>query len=155
MGYRVAGGTEEQAMLRGHAVALGLIVAVVIAAAGGSARAAAPDWNAIADADTVVISTTNENGSTRRTTIWLVVVDGEAYIRTSRSTRWGGNVERDPDVALRGGDSVYRVRASFVEDEPLRARIVESFREKYGWTDAVANLMRGSHPRIMRLDARD
>ncbi len=138
-------------MLRAHAVALGLIVA--LAAAGGSARAEAPDWNAIAD--TAVISTTNENGSTRRTTIWLVVVDGEAYIRTSRSTRWGGNVERDPDVVLRGGDTDYRVRASFVEDEALRARIVESFREKYGWTDAVANVMRGSHPRIMRLDARD
>ncbi len=141
-------------MLRAHAVALGLIVAVAIAAAGGSARAETPDWNAIADADTVVISTTNEDGSTRRTTIWLAVVDGEAYIRTSRSTRWGGNVERDPDVVLRGGDTDYRVRASFVEDEALRARIVESFREKYGWTDAVANVMRGSHPRIMRLDAR-
>ncbi len=142
-------------MLRAHAVALGLILALAIAAAGGSARAAAPDWNAIADADTVRISTTNENGSTRRTTIWLVVVDGEAYIRTSRSTRWGGNVEREPDVVLSVGDTDHRVRASFVEDEALRARIVASFREKYGWTDAVANVMRGSHPRIMRLDARD
>ncbi len=142
-------------MLRAHAAALGLIVALAIAAAGGSARAAAPDWNAIADADTVAISSTNENGSTRRTTIWLIVVDGEAYIRTSRSTRWGGNVERDPDVVLSVGDSDHRVRASFVEDEALRARIVASFREKYGWTDAVANVMRGSHPRIMRLDARD
>ena len=142
-------------MLRAHAVALGLIVALAIAAAGGSARAAAPDWNAIADEGTVVVSTANENGSTRRTTIWLVVVDGEAYIRTSRSTRWGGNVEREPDVVLRIGDTDYRVRASFVEDEALRARIVASFREKYGWTDAVANVMRGSHPRIMRLDARD
>ncbi len=142
-------------MLRAHAVALGLIVALAIAAAGGSARAAAPDWNAIADAGTVVISTTNENGSTRRTTIWLVVVDGEAYIRTSRSTRWGGNMERDPDVVLRVGDTDYRVRASFVEDEALRARIVDSFREKYGWSDALVNVMRGSHPRIMRLDARD
>ncbi len=141
-------------MLRVHAVALGLIVAVAIAAAGGSARAAAPDWNAIADAGTVVISTTNENGSTRRTTIWLVVVDGEAYIRTSRSTRWGDNVERDPDVVLSVGDTDYRVRASFVEDEALRARVVDSFREKYGWSDAMVNVMRGSHPRIMRLDAR-
>ena len=142
-------------MLRTHAVALGLILAVASAAAGGSARAAAPDWDAIADEGTVVISTANENGATRQTTIWLVVVDGEAYVRTSRSTRWGGNLERDPDAVLRVGDIDYRVRASFVEDEALRARIVESFREKYGWSDAMVNVMRGSHPRIMRLDARD
>jgi hypothetical protein len=142
-------------MVRAHAVALGLIVAVAIAAAGGSARAAAPNWNALAEEDTVAISTTNENGSMRKTTVWLTVVDGKAYIRTSHSTRWGKNVERDPDVLLRAGDSEYRLRASFVEDEALRARIVESFREKYGWTDAVANVMRGSHPRIMQLDARD
>ena len=142
-------------MLRTHAVALGLILAVASAAGGGSARAAAPDWDAIADVGTVVISTANENGSTRQTTIWLIMVDGEAYIRTGRATRWGGNLERDPDAVLRVGDIDYRVRASFVEDEALRARIVESFREKYGWSDAMINVMRGSHPRIMRLDARD
>ncbi len=142
-------------MLRAHAVALGLFVTVAVAAAGGSARAAAPDWNAIADAGTVGISTTNENGSTRRTTIWLIVVDREAYIRTSRWTRWGGNVERDPDAVLSVGDSDHRVRASFVEDEALRARIVAVFREKYGWSDTLASVIRGSHPRIMRLDARD
>ncbi len=142
-------------MLRAHAVALGLTAVVAISAACGSARAGAPDWNAIGDEGTVVLSTTNENGSTRLTTIWLVVVDGEAYIRTSRSTRWGGNVEREPDVVLSVGETEFPVRASFVEDEALRARIVASFREKYGWTDALANVIRGSHPRIMRLDARD
>ncbi len=141
-------------MLRAHTVALGLIAAIAIAAAD-SAGAAAPDWNAIATEDTVAISTTNENGSARKTTVWLVVVDGEAYIRTSRSTRWGNNVERDANVVVSVGDTDHRVRAGFVEDEALRARIVETFREKYGWTDALADVMRGSHPRIMRLDARD
>ena len=141
-------------MLRAHTVALGLIAAIAIAAAD-SAGAAAPDWYAIASEDTVAISTTNENGSARKTTVWLVVVDGEAYIRTSRSTRWGNNVERDANVVVSVDDTDHRVRASFVEDEALRARIVETFREKYGWTDALADVMRGSHPRIMRLDARD
>ena len=141
-------------MLRAHTVALGLIAAIAIAAAD-SAGAAAPDWNAIATEDTVAISTTNENGSARKTTVWLVVLDGEAYIRTSRSTRWGNNVERDANVVVSVDDTDHRVRASFVEDEALRARIVETFREKYGWTDALADVMRGSHPRIMRLDARD
>ncbi len=141
-------------MLRAHTVALGLIAALAITAAD-SAGAAAPDWRAIASENTVAISTTNENGSTRKTTVWLAVLDGEAYIRTSRSTRWGNNVERDANVVLSVGDADHRVRASFVEDEALRARIVETFREKYGWTDALADVMRGSHPRIMRLDARD
>ena len=142
-------------MLRAQTVALGLILAAAIAAASGSARAAAPDWNAVTAEGTVVISTNNENGSARHTTIWLVVVDGAAYIRTSRSTGWGDNAERDPDVELSAGDSEHRLRVSFIEDEALRARVVESFREKYGWTDAVLNVVRGSHPRIMRLDPRD
>ena len=30
-----------------------------------------------------------------------------------------------------------------------------TFREKYGWSDAMVNVMRGKHPRIMRLDPRD
>ena len=60
--------------------------------------------------------TSKEDGSERETKVWLVVVDGQGYIRTSQGTTWGGNVERNPDIALRIEGSEYPLRAVFVED---------------------------------------
>lgn len=118
------------------------------------AQAAGPDWDAVAAVEEVDVLTTNEDGSPRDTVIWLAVLDGQGYIRTSQSTTWGGNVERQPDIALRIEEQEYPLRASFVSDEALREKIVATFREKYGWTDGMLNFMRGSDPRIMRLDPR-
>ncbi len=127
--------------------ALGLVVAA-------PAAAEVPDWGSLADVKQIQVLTTNEDGSARETTIWLAVLEGQAYIRTSNRTRWGGNVERDPDIALRIEGTEYLLRASFVTDEDLRERVVKAFREKYGWFDGFVNFVRGSSPRIMRLDAR-
>lgn len=118
------------------------------------AGAAEPDWNSVADVEEVRVLTTNQDGTPRETTIWLAVVDGRGYIRTSGWTRWGDNVERNPEIALRIGDTEYPLRASFVEDEALRAKIVATFREKYGRLDGFLGVFRGSKPRIMRLDPR-
>jgi len=118
------------------------------------ASAAEPDWNSVADVQEVRVLTTNQDGTPRETTIWLAVVDGRGYIRTSGWTRWGDNVERNPEIALRIGDTGYPLRASFVEDEALRAKIVATFREKYGRLDGFLGVFRGSKPRIMRLDPR-
>jgi hypothetical protein len=131
---------------------LGVAACLLGAVAAGAAEV---DWNAVADVEEVEVVTTNEDGTPRATTIWLIVVDGQGYIRTSGWTRWGGNVERNPDIALRIGDAEHLLRASFVEDEELRARIVAAFREKYGRFDGFLNVFRGSNPPIMRLDPRD
>jgi hypothetical protein len=128
-------------------------IACLLGAVAGSA--AEFDWNGVADVEEVRVLTTNEDGTTRETTIWLIVVDAQGYIRTSGWTRWGDNVERNPDIALRIGDTEHLLRASFVEDEALRARIVAAFREKYGRFDGFLDVFRGSKPRIMRLDPRD
>ena len=128
-----------------------MIVSMVLTA---SASAGAPDWNAVADVGTVVVLTADEDGDARETTVWLAVVDGQGYVRTSRSTRWGGNVVREPDIGLRIDDAEYPLRVSFVEEETLRQRIVATFREKYGWSDGMMAVFRGSKPRIMRLDPR-
>ena len=65
------------------------------------------------------VLTTNEDGSQRDTKVWLVVADGQGYIRTG-NTRWGGNVVRDPDVTLRIEGSDHALRVEFVEDEDQR-----------------------------------
>ena len=132
-----------------------LLGAVACLLGAVTADAAELDWSTVAEVEEVKILTANQDGTPRETTIWLAVVDGQGYIRTSGWTTWGDNVERNPDIALRVGDSEHLLRASFVEDEALRARIVATFREKYGRFDGFLDIFRGSKPRIMRLDPRD
>ena len=130
------------------------LAVVCLTLLAGPASNAAPDWAAVADVQEVQILTTNEDGSPRETTIWLAVLDGQGYIRTSQSTRWGGNAERQPEIALRIDGAEYPLRASFMTDDVLREQVVKAFREKYGWFDGFVNFVRGSSPRIMRLDPR-
>ena len=114
------------------------------------ADAAAPDWNAVKDVQTVEIVTTDEDGSARDTTIWLAVVDGQGYIRTGNST-WKGNIERNPDVTLRIEETEYPVRAEFVADAALKERVAQTLREKYGFSDSFIDIFRVGEPNIMRL----
>ena len=114
----------------------------------------APQWTSLAGEKTVFVLTADEDGEVRRTKIWLAVMDGQGYIRTSHSTRWGRNVVRDPAIVLESGGVEYPVLATFVEDPALRERVVTAFRAKYGWPDGLFQLFRGSNPHIMRLDAR-
>ena len=111
------------------------------------------DWEQYAEAGVVKVLSSNEDGSTRTTKVWLAVVDGQGYIRTG-GTRWGENVTRDPDIALRIGEQELELRVHFVEDPALRERVIAAFREAHGWRDALISPFRGSHPKIMRLDSR-
>lgn len=117
------------------------------------ATAGAPDWNAVAAVDTVEIVTADEDGTPRETTIWLAVVDGQGYIRTS-NTRWAENIARNPDVVLRIEGTEYPLRVEYIEDEALRARVHQTFRDKHGFSDAFISVFRSSHPKIMRLNER-
>jgi hypothetical protein len=117
------------------------------------AIAADLDWAAVADVGTVHVLTTDEDGDARATKIWLLVLDGWGYIRTSRRSTWGDNVEHNPDIGLRVERTDYPVRATFIVDEAERARIVAGFEVKYG-SNPILNLFRGDDPRIMRLESR-
>jgi hypothetical protein len=126
-----------------------LLLAVALAAAPAS-RAAGPDWNALAGVDTVEIVSTNEDGSPRDTTVWLVVVDGEGYVRTG-NTRWGANVERSPDVLLRVGGEEHALRAERVSNAPLIATVMQAFRDKYGLWDVAAGVLPGAGSKVLHL----
>ena len=114
------------------------------------AAAEAPDWESLREVQTVEVVTADEDGASRETTVWLVVVDGAGIVRTG-GTSWGENVVRKPELVLRAGEASYELRVEFVEDDALRQRITDAFREKYGFSDRMASWMRGSHPKIMRL----
>lgn len=119
-------------------------------ALGGAAAAVGPDWNKWADLETVEVISTDEGGGSRLTTIWIVVLDGQAYIRTAGTT-WGDNVEREGTLKIRGAPGEYVVRAEKVTDPALQEEVVAAFREKYGNSDVVAGLFRFGDRRIFRL----
>jgi hypothetical protein len=112
-----------------------------------------PDWNSVADVDTVSVVTANSGGTLRYTTVWLVVVGGRGYLRTGDTT-WGGSVARNPDIKLVIGDQEYPLRVEFVEVEDERVLVEKAFNEKYGWSDTLIGWFRGDRPKIMRLTAR-
>ena len=114
------------------------------------AAAEAPDWESLREVQTVEVVTADEDGESRETTVWLLVVDDSGIVRTG-STTWGENVVRKPELVLRVGEASYELRVEFVEDDALRQRITDAFREKYGFSDRVTSWMRGSRPKMMRL----
>ncbi len=128
-----------------------LLACGLLLALAGAARAEAADWNAMADADTVTIITTNEDGTPRETTIWLLVLDGQPYVRTG-STSWGANAERSPDVKLRVGEQEFSLTAVPVTDPALGDKLQQGFRDKYGWSDRMVGLMPGAGTKLFLLE---
>jgi hypothetical protein len=128
---------------------LGLVLA-------GPATAMEPvPWNALTGVDTIRIVTTDPDGTPRETTIWLVVLDGQGYVRSS-GTHWLANVERDPDVMVEADGHSYPLRAAKVTDSETYQQVTQAFRTKYGWSDALTGLIRSlaGVPTILRLEPR-
>jgi Uncharacterized protein conserved in bacteria (DUF2255) len=125
-----------------------LVVAFLLA----SVVRAAPkfDWDQFADTQTVEVVTTDEDGGSRLTTVWIVVLDHQPYIRTS-GTIWGDNVEREGKLRLRDGSAELTLRAEKVLIPSEVERVVAAFREKYGTTDAVMQIFRFGETRVFRL----
>ena len=124
-----------------------------LAALAASGAAEAQDWGAIGATDVVVVVTRNQDGSDRETKVWIVVVDGRAYIRTA-ATRWYGNVERDPDIVLRVGEDEFPLRAVLVTDAPLAEHVEAAFRKKHGFWDAFMEIFRFGEAHVMHLAPR-
>jgi len=125
-----------------------LLAAAVLAFAPVSH--AAPDWSQVADLDTVEVISTDPEGGSRLTTVWIVVLDHEAYVRTG-GTRWGDNVEREGRLRLRVPAGEHELRAEKVLSEAEQARVEAAFREKYGNSDWWAGLVRFGETRVFRL----
>ncbi|MCP4007000.1 MAG: DUF2255 family protein [bacterium] len=102
-------------------------------------RASGPiDWGAVQAVEVPELLTLDADGSSRRTKLWLAVVDDRGYLRTSDS-RWFANIQRDPNIELLIGGATYPLRASVVSDSDseLRTRVNLAFRSKYGIPDRV------------------
>ncbi len=130
------------------ALALGLTLGLA-----GPASAVPPDWSAWAPLEEVEVLTTDANGELREHTIWLAVSDGTGYLRTSRRSSWGDNLERDGQLRLRGAPGELALRAQLVTDAADLERATAAFEAKYGgFMSWFSGLIRGT-PRIFRLSA--
>lgn len=143
--------------MRNAALALAAVLAMAAPLAlAPTARAdAAVDWNALADVRTIELVTVDPDGRPRETPVWLAVVDGQGYVRTTRS-RWLANLERDPDLLVRVNGAEHPLRAVGVSDARTREAVIAAFRAKYGFTDALLEVVRGllGTPTVLRLEPR-
>ena len=78
----------------------------------------------------------DEDAPAHRTTIWVVTVDGDVFVRSVRGSRgrWYREVSANRDAALHVGDRRIPVRAGQVTDELSVGAVSEAYRSKYGRT---------------------
>ncbi len=116
-------------------------IATALLSIGGPAAAA--DWGSWAGLETIEVITANEDGSDHVTTIWIVVLEGAAFIRTSESSPWGDAVEKAETIGLRGADEARIVRPTAITRSERREQVIAAFREKYGFQDGLLDVFRG------------
>ncbi len=136
-------------MIRNSPQWLALMVAFALPCAAAALEG--PELADYAKAKTIEVLTHDEDGDLRETTIWIVVLDGAAYINTNATT-WGENVERTPRLDVRRAGSTRSFDIRFLEDATERHRVQLAFREKYGFQDKLLGFfMDESEATIMQL----
>jgi hypothetical protein len=82
----------------------------------------------------VDIRTPRRDGSISSRPIWIVVVDGFAYVRSWQAERgaWYRRARADGRAAIGAGDVTLPVVVESIDDDELDERISDAFRAKYG-----------------------
>jgi hypothetical protein len=87
------------------------------------------------ETDMVYIETRRDTSSPmHRTIIWVVVVGGEAFVRSVRGPkgRWYREISSNPEVALHVRGNRIRVRAAPATDGTTVDAVSTAIRDKYG-----------------------
>jgi len=135
------------------ALALALLLAAPAAAETDAESAAIQQIvEQYADLETVTVDPVEfgTESDAKPTIIWIAESGGALYIRTSRRSAWGNAVERSGALSLTPpGDFT----ATRITDAATMDSVTAAFREKYGFSDITAGLLRalGGGPRIFRL----
>lgn len=91
------------------------------------------------------VETTRPDGRTRRTTIWVVVVDNLVFVRSVRGDRghWFQAAVDDPEgVVLHVDRQSIPVRAQLAADEESIERCSAGLQAKYAGDPAVRSMVR-------------
>jgi len=141
----------QRARDRLGALSRGLVLVTLLIGVTGCARqVVVPQWDAKAfrDLDTLEFQTVGPTEGPHWSTVWLVVLDDEVYVRlgSRASARMKENTTA-PFVNVRvGGREYERVRAEETAD--AASRVGNAMAAKY-WTDVFVRYV--SHPLTMRL----
>jgi hypothetical protein len=141
---------RRQETARATTCALVLMTAIAAGACANAGTRTIDHWDpgAFRDLDTLQFKTVGKDEGEHWSTVWLVVLDGQVYVRLgSRAAgRMRGNTTA-PSVALRiGGREYPRVRA---EDAPdMAPRVAAAMADKY-WSDVFVRFV--PHELTMRL----
>ncbi len=91
------------------------------------------------------------------TVIWVVVEDGQVYVRSyrGRTARWFREIRANPNaVVLRGGKRI-PVRAALVRSAVTIARVSAAYLTKYAGSPYAAEMIRAEIlPTTLRLEPR-
>jgi hypothetical protein len=100
------------------------------------------DLEVLAGTDEIEIETQAPGGPVHKTTIWVVVDDGDAFIRTYKGpdSRWYREAVANPGVGIHIGGRRIASTAIPASDPDSIERVSAGFRRKYG-NDPAANAM--------------
>ena len=135
---------------RAAALAAACIAAITVGACASAGTRTVDHWDpaAFRDLDTLQFKTVGREEGEHWSTVWLVVLDDQVYVRLgSRAAgRMRGNTSA-PIVGIRiGGHEYPRVRA---EDAPaMKDRVAAAMADKY-WSDVLVRYV--PHELTMRL----
>jgi hypothetical protein len=102
----------------------------------------------------VTIETARASGEPRQTVIWIVVVDGDAYIRSVRGARgaWFRELTQQGSAALRVAGRVVPVGAEAATDDATVEAVSAALIAKYGTgASTVSMLQAETLPTTIRL----
>jgi hypothetical protein len=107
----------------------------------------------------VQIETTSAEGAVHRTTIWVVTVGHEAFVRSeyAESGRWYRETRARPNVILHVGGSTLPVTAALVEDAATIQAVSNALEAKYRPISAAstaAMILPHTLEHTLRLDPR-
>ena len=114
----------------------------------------AATWSRIDDAYEVDIETTRPDGTTRTTTIWAVVEDGDVFVRSWKGDRgywYQAALDRPDEVALIVGDERLPVRAVVANDADSVALCSRGLSRKYKGDESTPSMLL---PRILHTTMR-
>jgi predicted DNA-binding protein (MmcQ/YjbR family) len=129
---------------------LSLILSMALVAAARSDDKAVPGWDPtlFRDASTIKIMTTEPDAGEHWSNLWVVVVDGQPYVRLG--DRSYGRIQKNstsPYVKLKVADKEFdKVK---VEEAPdMKEKVAAAMADKY-WMDIL--IRHESHPMVARL----
>lgn len=90
----------------------------------------------LASVEDIVLQTRRRNGSTRRTPVWVVVVGGQAYVRSWHGVRgaWYRDLVRSPVASLHAQGRAISIHAARVDDAQLIQLVSDAYQQKYDFS---------------------